>query len=59
VFIEKYGKTYSDLNHYEERLAIFADNLREIEHHNLQGHSWTKAVNKFADLSRNGYKLAA
>ena len=51
-FVNKYNKEYSSHSHYEERLAIFAENLKEIQDHNLQGHSWKKWVNQFAYLTR-------
>ena len=52
-FVKKYNKEYSSPAHFEERLAIFAENLREIQEHNLQSHSWKKGINQFADLTRN------
>ena len=54
-FVKTYEKIYSNSSEYEQRFAIFAENLRQIELHNSQAHSWTKAVNKFADLTRNYY----
>jgi len=33
-YIETYGKVYTSLNDFENRLKIFAKNLREIEDHN-------------------------
>ena len=52
-FVKKYNKEYTSTAHYEERLAIFAENLKEIEEHNSQKHSWKKGINQFADLTRN------
>jgi hypothetical protein len=33
------------------RNSVYVNNVRAIRHHNAGNHSWTMAVNKFADLT--------
>ncbi|CAA7408703.1 unnamed protein product [Spirodela intermedia] len=40
----------------ERRLAIFKDNLLYIEVHNRGGHSYTVALNQFADLTNEEFR---
>ncbi|XP_066254184.1 cathepsin L-like [Euwallacea similis] len=55
-----HGKTYSNQVEEAKRFAIFRDNLRDIQEHNLlyaQGLvSYSKAVNKFSDLSPEEFR---
>ncbi|XP_066141224.1 uncharacterized protein [Euwallacea fornicatus] len=55
-----HGKTYSNQVEETKRFAIFRDNLRDIEEHNLlyaKGLvSYKKAVNKFSDLSPEEFR---
>ena len=37
------------------RLGVFYKNLLKIESHNKAGHSWTMALNQFADLTHEEY----
>ena len=53
-FVEKHNKVYETPAHYEERFAIFSENVNEIEKHNSENHSWRKAINQFADLTGIG-----
>ena len=46
------NRTYSNMAEEQMRFAVFEDNLRIIERHNSEGHSWTMGVNQFADLTR-------
>merc|ERR1711944_285793 len=55
-FVAKYNKQYESPAHYHERLAIFSENLKMIEQHNREEHSWKMAVNKFADLTHEEFK---
>lgn len=45
-FLELHQKTESRFG-----LAYFYENLQKIIQHNREGHSWTMALNKFADMS--------
>jgi len=58
-FQATYGKTYRSPVEARKRLAIFKDNLNEIEQHNAlykQGKtSYTKGVNQFADWTKNEF----
>jgi len=38
------------------RRAIYSANVAKIEAHNAEGHSWTMAVNKFADMLPEEFK---
>jgi len=46
-----YNKTYASKYEQSVRRGIFFENLRRIEAHNSEGHSWTMGANKFADLT--------
>lgn len=61
-----HNRTYSSPEEVAYRRSIFEQNLERIERHNAEGHSWTMAVNKFADLTseefrarfvRNGFRI--
>ena len=54
-FVQTYGKNYSD-NELEYRYNVFSDNYQKINDHNSAGHSWTMAINKFADLTADEFK---
>lgn len=51
-FMLRANKTYSSLGEEESRFSVFWENLRKIEKHNSEGHSWTMGVTKFADLTK-------
>lgn len=50
------GRMYSDAAETEYRKGIYETNLQMIANHNSEGHSWTMAVNKFADLTADEFK---
>jgi len=58
-FQSTYGRTYKSPVEARKRLAIFKDNLNEIEQHNslyVQGKtSFTKGVTQFADLTKDEF----
>jgi len=54
-FVQIYNKNYSD-DELSYRFNVFIDNYKTINDHNSQGHSWTMAINKFADLTPNEFK---
>lgn len=47
-----YGKIYATREEEERRFNLFSDNLKKIEKHNSEGHSWRMGITKFADLSK-------
>ncbi len=49
-------KAYSSREELVLRRGIFAANLAKIQQHNAEGHSWTMAVNQFADLTADEFK---
>ena len=51
-FKTRMNKTYTSLQEEETRFAIFQDNLKRIEKHNAESHSWTMGVTKFADMTK-------
>jgi len=55
-YVKTYGKSY-DKNEMVERFAVFADNLDLINKHNAQGATWKMAVNEFADLTWEEFKV--
>ena len=51
-FVKKYNKRYSSGEEYKDRLNKFAQNLKDIAHHNaMKDKTWTKGINQFADLT--------
>ncbi|PIA27153.1 hypothetical protein AQUCO_08300089v1 [Aquilegia coerulea] len=50
------GKNYNALGEKEKRFEIFKDNLRFIDEHNREGHTYEVGLNKFADLTNEEYK---
>jgi len=55
-FEHDFGKKYVNQAERIRRFAIFAENIKKIERHNAQGHSWTMGVNHFADLTDEEFK---
>ena len=47
-----YGKIYATREEEDRRFNIFSNNLKKIEKHNSEGHSWRMGITKFADLSK-------
>lgn len=54
-YINKYNKQYSD-DEVSTRLYIYKENLRKIQEHNSQEHSWKMDVNQFTDLTEDEFK---
>lgn len=52
-----HGKSYPP-EEYPHRLSIFLDNVATINAHNAGNHTWTMAVNEFADLTAKEFKAA-
>ena len=51
-FVKKYNKRYSSAEEYNDRLHIFAQNIKDIKHHNaMKDKTWTKGINQFTDLT--------
>jgi len=55
-FINRYEKTYSNLEEFNHRYEIFRTNLQNILSHNFGNHTFTMAVNPFTDLSSVEFK---
>lgn len=51
------NKTYSAQYEMLYRRRVFYDNLRRIEAHNAEGHSWTMGANKFADMTATEFRV--
>ena len=51
-FKAAHGKQYTSLEEEQLRFHHFQENLKKIEKHNSEGHSWRLGVTKFADLSK-------
>lgn len=54
-FTTAYNKVYAD-NELDKRYAIFANNVDTINAHNSESHSYTLAINKFADLTQDEFR---
>ena len=50
-FIDKYNKSYSDLNEYAYRYKLFNRNINRINYVNSNNLGYKLGINKFADLS--------
>ncbi|KAF9621912.1 hypothetical protein IFM89_029132 [Coptis chinensis] len=56
TWLVRNGKNYNALGEKEKRFEIFKDNLKFIDEHNAQGHSYVLGLNKFADLTNEEYR---
>ena len=52
-----HAKNYANIEEEQIRFNHFANNLKKIEIHNAEGHSWRMGITKFADLSKYGKGL--
>jgi C1A family cysteine protease len=50
-----YNKTYSRTE-FGQRYGVFKDNYAMITQHNLEKHSWSLAVNEYADMTWDEFK---
>lgn len=50
-FEHDFGKKYVNQAERIRRFTIFAENVKKIEKHNAEGHTWTKGINQFTDLT--------
>lgn len=55
-WIYTHGRRYSSLEELMTRRSIYEANLNKIDTHNSGNHTWTMAVNKFADLTADEFK---
>lgn len=56
AWLVKHGKAYNALGEKEKRFEIFKDNLRFIDAHNAENHTYELGLNRFADLSNEEYR---
>ena len=49
------GKSYTSATEMDYRMSVYSANVARIEAHNAGNHSWTMAVNKFADLTADEF----
>lgn len=52
-----HNKQYETDTEEGARYAIWRDNLRKIQQHNSEGHSYTLAMNQFGDLTVDEYRF--
>jgi len=55
-FVEKFDKNYETKQEFEERLAIFTENLKHIEELNAKKTATQFGVTQYADLTREEFK---
>jgi cathepsin L len=55
-WLAKHGKAYNGLGEEAERFEIFKNNLRFIDEHNSQNHTYKVGLTKFADLTNEEYR---
>jgi len=56
-FVQVYGKSYASKDELVKRFGIFIDNLDAINQHNSEGHTWQMAVNEFADMTYEEFRV--
>jgi len=52
----EHGKSYQTEAEYQHRLSIFLKSAAFVRRHNREGHSYSVAINKFADLTNEEFK---
>ncbi|PIA56588.1 hypothetical protein AQUCO_00700732v1 [Aquilegia coerulea] len=55
-WLMEHGKQYNGLGEKDKRFEIFKDNLKYIDEHNSEDHSFKLGLNKFADLTNEEYR---
>ncbi|KAJ8772838.1 hypothetical protein K2173_028015 [Erythroxylum novogranatense] len=55
-WLAKHGKAYNGLGEKERRFQIFKDNLRFIDEHNSENHTYRVGLNRFADITNEEYR---
>lgn len=56
TFLDKFRKSYSNIDETVHRFGVFRENLRNIVRHNAGNHSFTMGVNQFSDLTPLEFK---
>ncbi|XP_058765725.1 cysteine proteinase mucunain-like [Vicia villosa] len=56
-WLVKHHKVYNGLGEKEQRFQIFKDNLKFIDEHNAQNHSYRVGLNEFADITNEEYRM--
>ncbi|XP_010244238.1 PREDICTED: cysteine proteinase RD21A-like [Nelumbo nucifera] len=56
TWLVRHGKAYNALGEKEKRFEIFKDNLKFIDEHNSQNHTYRLGLNRFADLTNAEYR---
>ena len=51
-YLAKHGKSYKSKAEYSLRKALFEASIAKIDKHNSMNHTWFKAVNQFADMTK-------
>jgi hypothetical protein len=59
-WMAEHGKIYNAIGEEERRFAVFRDNLRHIDEHNVAAdagvHSFRLGLNRFADITNEEYR---
>lgn len=59
LFQERFGRHYPTLTALKDRFTVFKDNIRRISQHNeLSTRNYTMALNQFADLTAEEFKMS-
>eukprot|EP00742_Colponemidia_sp_Colp-10_P000057 GILJ01000064.1.p1 GENE.GILJ01000064.1~~GILJ01000064.1.p1 ORF type:complete len:384 (-),score=96.09 GILJ01000064.1:160-1311(-) len=54
---KEHGKTYAHAQEHTERYLVFKSNLDYIKKHNEDGHSYRLALNQFADMTKDEFRV--
>jgi len=54
-FIKTYNKQYTD-DELVSKFNIYQENVKKINQHNSEGHSWSMSINQFTDLTSDEFK---
>ncbi|KAL5065988.1 hypothetical protein RYX36_027725 [Vicia faba] len=53
----KHQRVYNGLGEKDERFQTFKDNLKFIDKHNAENHTYKVGLNEFADMSDEEYRM--
>jgi len=55
-FKSEHNKVYRTRSEHSHRLQVFAENVKKINQHNQEGHSYKLGINQFSDLTESEFQ---